>query len=89
MTRCFVIISWTCLYFCTIRGPTLSPVSALCFAWLPSQSGKVALFQQRQYTRLPLSSMSATLQKSTTFCADSCTLVFTRLRVQSSQNKSL
>jgi hypothetical protein len=37
---------------------------------------------------LPLSSMSATLQRSTTFCADSCTLVFTRLRVQSRQNKS-
>ena len=39
----------------TMSGPTLSPVAALCLPWLPSQSGKVELFQQRQYTFLPSS----------------------------------
>ena len=38
--------------------------------WLPSHSGNVLLFQQRQYTFFPESSMSATeLQKSTTCAA--------------------
>lgn len=35
--------------FFTSSGPTLSPVSALCLVWLPSQNGNVELFQQRQY----------------------------------------
>src|SRR5687768_6207425 len=36
----------------TMRGPTLSPVALLCATCAPLHSGKVSLFQQRQYTFL-------------------------------------
>lgn len=36
-------------YFFNRRGPTLSPVSLLCFTWAPLQRGKVSDLQHLQY----------------------------------------
>lgn len=59
-------------YFLINSGPTLSPVSLLWATWLPSQYGKVLLFQHRHITSLPSLncarfSISPQFTESTTF----------------------
>merc|ERR550517_126799 len=62
--------------FLTMRGPTLSPVSVLCFAWLPSQYGNFLDFQHLQKT--PLSPISSISTVSTTLAQSILTVVLTR-----------
>merc|ERR1711933_99265 len=62
--------------FLTMRGPTLSPVSLLCLAWLPSQYGNFLDFQHLQKT--PLSPMSSMSTVSTTLAQSILMVLLTR-----------